>query len=299
VSDWHLESLPEEVRAEAEKTAQRAGMPLHRWLGRVIRDTSIGEGFEPPAEIVRTKGFDSARAVLAAANTNSASNVRVDSSPSPPSPPQPVTAAEAPALVLVAPRQAEVVIAPRQAEVAASTVATSSSPPVLRAVPVTPPATPPAQSPQPAPPASGLGQTSPSPVSAPPAAAPATPRPARAQRPAPPAAAPVSGEERQSALVELVQALELGGMSPVAEARAYLRLMTVQRVGLAQLSDATGKSRDDVVGAMRLLGLPEGVRDLIDSGKVSRDQAFSLLDAADPEAAASAMARDHAGASAP
>ena len=85
----------------------------------------------------------------------------------------------------------------------------------------------------------------------------------------------------------------------MAEARAYLRLMTAQRIALPDLSTATGKSRDEVVRAMRLLGLPDGVRDLIESGKISRSQAFALLDTADPETAAAVMAKDRAGAQAP
>lgn len=276
MSDWHLESLPEDVRAEAEKTAQRAGVPLHRWLGRVIRDSSIAEGFEPPVEVIRAKGFDSARAILAAANANSASVSGT-------LPPPPLPSAEAPPLVLIPTAKPQVLASipmPPSWPMRDAAVE-SAAPPQLR-------------SPSPA-----TDTSSPPPEEARPEPVPSTPRAFRTARPLPPVATAVPEEERRSALTELAQALARGELSPVAEARAYLRLMTAQRIALPDLSTATGKSRDEVVRAMRLLGLPDGVRDLIESGKISRSQAFALLDTADPETAAAVMAKDRAGAQAP
>jgi ParB family chromosome partitioning protein len=43
------------------------------------------------------------------------------------------------------------------------------------------------------------------------------------------------------------------------------------------------------VRTLRLLGLPETVRQLIDGGRLSAAQAYALLDAADPVATAEQM----------
>lgn len=44
MGDWQLDRLPEEIRQDAEQAARRDGVPLHRWLGKLIRDTCAEEG---------------------------------------------------------------------------------------------------------------------------------------------------------------------------------------------------------------------------------------------------------------
>lgn len=103
----------------------------------------------------------------------------------------------------------------------------------------------------------------------------------------------VTQDDATAILASLTENLQLGNLSVVDEAQAYLRLLTQCAVDVSAVTAATGRDRKHIVQSMRLLGLPPLVRHLIGSGMLSREHAFVLLDAAHPEALADAILAEH------
>lgn len=87
-------------------------------------------------------------------------------------------------------------------------------------------------------------------------------------------------EALEVALVENVQRTDL---SPLEEAEGYHRLMEEFSHTQAGLSRAVGKSRSHVANLLRLLGLPDSVKELLESGKLTAGHARALLNTANPE----------------
>lgn len=92
-------------------------------------------------------------------------------------------------------------------------------------------------------------------------------------------------EDRLGALSKLVQSLRRNELSPIGEARLFLKLMTENMASIGDITIVTGRTKEQVGRSLRLLGLSDRLRDLIDRGALSREQAFALLDADDPDAA--------------
>lgn len=90
-------------------------------------------------------------------------------------------------------------------------------------------------------------------------------------------------EALEIALVENIQRQDL---SPLEEAEGYRRLMDEFSHTQEDLAKAVGKSRSHVANMMRLLGLPEPVKILVNEGKLTAGHARALLAAAEPEALA-------------
>jgi ParB family chromosome partitioning protein len=81
-------------------------------------------------------------------------------------------------------------------------------------------------------------------------------------------------EMMELALIENIQREDL---NPIDEAKAYKAL--VSNVGLThdQLSERVGKQRSSISNALRLLGLPAEVQDLVSRGTLSAGHARALL----------------------
>jgi len=90
-------------------------------------------------------------------------------------------------------------------------------------------------------------------------------------------------EALQLALVENLQRTDL---SPIDEAMGYRRLIADFGQTQEQVAETVGKSRPHVANTLRLLDLPERVRDYVQEGKLSAGQARSLLAFPDPAAMA-------------
>lgn len=86
--------------------------------------------------------------------------------------------------------------------------------------------------------------------------------------------------------VAIVENVQRADLNPIEEALAFQQL--AERFGRTQqaIADTVGKSRAHVANMMRLLGLPEAVKDLVRSGELSAGHARTLLGVADPLAAA-------------
>ena len=86
-------------------------------------------------------------------------------------------------------------------------------------------------------------------------------------------------ESLQLALIENLQRTDL---SPIDEASGYRRLIAEFNQTQEQVADTVGKSRPHVANMLRLLDLPEQVRELVQEGRLSAGQARTLLAFPDP-----------------
>ena len=82
------------------------------------------------------------------------------------------------------------------------------------------------------------------------------------------------------ALVENIQRTDL---DPLEEAAAYNSLMSAGSHTQEEVALLVGKSRPHVANTMRLMQLPEAVRELVRSRQISAGHARALLGAAEPE----------------
>lgn len=81
------------------------------------------------------------------------------------------------------------------------------------------------------------------------------------------------------AIIENVQRTDL---NPVEEAQGYQQLIDEHGYSQADLGQVIGKSRSHVANTLRLLKLPEGIRDMLTSGALSAGHARTLVTAEDP-----------------
>ena len=90
--------------------------------------------------------------------------------------------------------------------------------------------------------------------------------------------------------VALVENIQRQDLSPLEEAAGYRRL--IDEFGHTQeaLAGVVGKSRSHVANTLRLLGLPEEVKQLVESGELSAGHARALITADDPAALARQIA---------
>ncbi|HTV88146.1 MAG TPA: ParB/RepB/Spo0J family partition protein [Stellaceae bacterium] len=91
--------------------------------------------------------------------------------------------------------------------------------------------------------------------------------------------------------IALVENLQREDLSPLEEAEAYSRLAREFGRSQASLAEAVGKSRSHVTNMMRLLALPEPVRQRLEDGALSAGHARALLGAPDPAALAAEIIR--------
>ena len=92
--------------------------------------------------------------------------------------------------------------------------------------------------------------------------------------------------DREVLEVALIENVQRQDLSPLEEAEGYRRL--IDEFGHTQeaLASSLGKSRSHIANLVRLLGLPEGVRRLLEGGQLSAGHARALLGVSDPEAMA-------------
>lgn len=97
--------------------------------------------------------------------------------------------------------------------------------------------------------------------------------------------------DRETLEVALVENLQREDLTPLEEAEAYRRLMDEFGHTQEVLAQAVGKSRSHVANMIRLLGLPEGVRRMLDEGLLSAGHARTLVNAEKPELLAREIVR--------
>lgn len=89
--------------------------------------------------------------------------------------------------------------------------------------------------------------------------------------------------------VSIVENVQRADLNPIEEALAFQQL--AERFGRTQqaIADTVGKSRAHIANTVRLLSLPESVKDLVRSGELSAGHARAIISAPDPLAAARAI----------
>jgi len=93
-------------------------------------------------------------------------------------------------------------------------------------------------------------------------------------------------ERLELALIENIQRSNLG---PLEAAEAYRQLAEDFGLSHEEISHRVAKSRVTVTNTLRLLNLPESVRDALAQGKISEGHARALLALATPQAQAAAL----------
>jgi ParB family chromosome partitioning protein len=95
-------------------------------------------------------------------------------------------------------------------------------------------------------------------------------------------------DDAETLEVALLENIQRRDLNAIEEAEGYRRL--IREFGHTQevLGKLVHKSRSHIANLLRLLDLPEGVRQLVESGQLSMGHARALIGASDPEA----LARD-------
>ncbi len=88
-----------------------------------------------------------------------------------------------------------------------------------------------------------------------------------------------NSEALEVALIENIQRHDL---NPIEEAQGYRQLMDVFNHTQEQLSQLVGKSRAHIANLLRLLKLPDEVRELLSDGQLTMGHARALINAEDP-----------------
>ncbi len=90
--------------------------------------------------------------------------------------------------------------------------------------------------------------------------------------------------DQEALEIGLVENLQHQDLSPLEEADGYQRLMEEFSHTQDVLAKTVGKSRSHVANMMRLLGLPDAVKKMLDTGALSVGHARALLGAENPQA---------------
>jgi ParB family chromosome partitioning protein len=83
--------------------------------------------------------------------------------------------------------------------------------------------------------------------------------------------------DAQSLEIAIIENVQRADLNAVEEAGAYQELMSKFRYTQEQVADVVGKSRSHVANMLRLLKLPEPVKALISSGKLTAGHARTLV----------------------
>lgn len=89
----------------------------------------------------------------------------------------------------------------------------------------------------------------------------------------------------------LVENIQRSDLSPVEEAAGYQRLIDEFSYTQEELSETVGKSRSHVANLLRLLNLPEEVKEMLANGDLTMGHARALLNTEDPVAIAEEIIR--------
>lgn len=94
----------------------------------------------------------------------------------------------------------------------------------------------------------------------------------------------LEADDATAARVALVENLQREDLNPIEEAAAYEALIDRYALTQEQVAEQVGKSRSAVANALRLLELPEGVRNLLLAGQLTAGHARALLGLKDRDA---------------
>ena len=90
-------------------------------------------------------------------------------------------------------------------------------------------------------------------------------------------------DDAKAAELALVENLQREDLNPIEEAMAYEALATEYSLTQEEISQRIGRSRSAITNSLRLLGLPEDVKDLVADNEISAGHARTLLGLKDKE----------------
>ncbi|MCL2775913.1 MAG: ParB/RepB/Spo0J family partition protein [Oscillospiraceae bacterium] len=83
--------------------------------------------------------------------------------------------------------------------------------------------------------------------------------------------------KEESAEISLIENLQRENLNPIEEAAGYKRLMDEFGLTQVQISEKMGKSRSAIANTLRLLTLPENIKDMVIYGELSNGHARTIL----------------------
>ncbi len=89
---------------------------------------------------------------------------------------------------------------------------------------------------------------------------------------------------REKLELAVIENIQRENLNPIETARAFQRLQEEFRMTQREIAAKLGKSRESVANAVRLLDLPESMRDEVEKGALSESHARLLLAISDPSA---------------
>ena len=96
-------------------------------------------------------------------------------------------------------------------------------------------------------------------------------------------------DDRTALEIAIVENVQRSDLNPLEEAMGYELLIADHGYTQNDLGEIIGKSRSHVANSLRLLKLPEPVRDMLSSGTLSAGQARALIPTSDPTTLARAI----------
>jgi len=84
-------------------------------------------------------------------------------------------------------------------------------------------------------------------------------------------------DDQQMMQAAILENLQREDLTPLEEAQAYRDMMDVMNLTQAEVAKRLGKARSAVANLLRLLTLPDAVKDLVNDGSLSMGQARTLL----------------------
>ena len=90
-------------------------------------------------------------------------------------------------------------------------------------------------------------------------------------------------DDSQTMQLALIENLQRQDLSPMEEAQGYRTLMDSYGFSQEEVARTVGKSRSAVANTLRLLGLPEEIKPLLEEGRLSAGHARALLGLNDPK----------------
>jgi len=88
-------------------------------------------------------------------------------------------------------------------------------------------------------------------------------------------------DDRTLLALALVENLQRDDLSPIDEARGYQRLVAEFHVSQGEVATLVGRARSTIANAIRLLGLPDDVQDLLQERRLTTGHAIALLQLSD------------------
>lgn len=96
----------------------------------------------------------------------------------------------------------------------------------------------------------------------------------------------VDVSDKEALEIAIIENVQRADLDPIEEAAGYEQLIAEFAYSQSDLAKVIGKSRPHVANTLRLARLPDSVKELIHSGKLTAGHARALLSVGDPEAIA-------------